>query len=891
MRLRGGDNRAEINGLQAQSSSVNYYFGNDAQKWQTNLATFAQVKTANVYQGVDVIYYGNQNRLEYDFVVAPHSSFEQIALEFDGADKLQIQPNGDLLARVGKSEMRQHKPVIYQQINGEKREIAGGYKIEKTNRRRRSSVKFEIGDYDADQPLIIDPTIVFSTLLGGSAGDDFFTPEAGTSITADAAGNVYVAGLTPSSNFPRANAQQNQNAGGYDAFLTKFDPTGSTLLFSTYFGGSADDRITALSLDNANNIYAVGSTLSTDLPLKTPFQAASKGGYETFIARFNAATGALNYSTYFGGAADDFASSIKPDNAGAVYITGDTTSTDLPTTANAVQKFNAGGSDLFAAKLDLNRNAVVFATYYGGSLNENAATGGNAVDSNGNVYLAGVTGSVDFPTTPNAFQTDGNGSDDAVAVKLNQSGSAVVYSTYIGGNLIDSAGAFTVDADGNMLLTGFTRSSNFPLRNAVQTDLQYVDAFVTKLNAAGSDIVYSTFLGGSDLERGYGIAVDAGGNAFVTGRSNSGNFPTRRAVRPARGLDDAFVARFNRVGALTFSTLIGGRGNDNGLGIVADNNNNAFVTGLGTTAFYTTDKAFQRTVNGGADAFVAKINTSAVKAKSDFDGDGKTDYAVWRPSDGVWYILQSSDSGIRYIKFGQSGDIPVPGDYDGNGKTDAAVFRPSNNTWYILNSRTNLVTARIWGANGDIAAPGDFDGDDRTDIAVYRPSNGTWYIVNSSTNNVRVVTFGTSDDKPVPADYDGDTTTDIAVYNPTTNVWTILNSFSGFTSLQFGTNGDRPTPADFNGDGFTDIAVYRPSNGIWYYSPNPNDSNFSAARWGLSGDVPSAGDYDGDGREDFAVFRPSDGIWYILRSSTNTLQAARFGTNGDKPIAAAYTPQ
>jgi hypothetical protein len=624
MAFVGANGGPHVSGREQLPGKVNYFIGNNPRKWRTNIATYAKVLYRDLYPGIDLVYHGRQGQLEYDLVIRPGADLRNIVLEFRGAERLEVDARGDLVMHTEMGAIRQRKPVVYQEINGARREIVGSYAVKGKHR-----VGFKVAAYDATRPLVIDPVLFYSTYLGGSFDDH------GEGIAVDSTGNAYVTGGTTSSNFPTTPGAYSTTFGccvgvSNHVFVTKLNPLGSApLIYSTYIGANGDDFGIGIAIDTLGNAYVTGRTGNNFPTTPGAFQTTFGGGnYDGFVTKLNSSGSALFYSTYLGGSGDDWGVGIAVDGAGSAYVTGRTGSTNFPTTIGAFQTAFAGGIDSFATpggtdafvtKLNPAGSApLLYSTYLGGSANDFG--NGIAVDGLGNAYVTGYSGSTNFPTTAGAFQTTFGGAVDAFVTKLNPLGSApLVYSTFLGGSSGDQGRGIAVDGSGNAYVTGFTGSTNFPTTlGAFQTSYGgNGDAFVTKLNPAGSaPLVYSTYLGGSNEDVGGGIAVDSSGNAYVTGYTFSTNFPTTpNAFQPTSGGGpDAFVTKLNPDGSATpgYSSYLGGSGFDRAFGIAVDSFGNAYVTGDTSGSFPTTPGAFQ-TAPGSLppapffDAFVSKI--------------------------------------------------------------------------------------------------------------------------------------------------------------------------------------------------------------------------------------------------------------------------------------------
>ncbi len=579
------------------AGTANYMVGSDRSRWRTGVPTFSRVGYRSLWRGIDAVYYGRRGSLEYDFRVAPGADPARIGLSFTGAD-VRVDRRGDLILGLLGARVRQRRPLAYQVIAGLRRVVASGYVLS------HGRVGVRVGSYDRRFPLVVDPVLSYSTYLGGS-GDDV-----GNGIAVDSAGSAYVTGTTTSAKFPIAGALQSTSSGNEDAFVAKLNPAGSALSYSTYLGGSNLDRAFGVAVDSAGSAYVTGFAGSTDFPTAGALQSTNPHGNDAFVAKLNPAGSALSYSTYLGGSSLDWGYGVAVDSAGSAYVTGSTRSANFPT-AGALQRTSGGDADAFVAKLNPAGSALTYSTYLGGStLDEGRgvavdsagsayvtgttgstnfptagalqrANGGGsgdafvaklnpagsaltystylggstldwgrgvAVDSAGSAYVTGSTDSDDFPTARALQRTNGGGNDDAFVAKLNPAGSALPYSTYLGGSNGDTGRGIAVDSAGSAYVTGRTGSPNFPTAGAPQRKNGggSGDAFVAKLNPAGSALPYSTYLGGSNIDAGNAIAVDTAGSAYVTGLTTSANFPTADALQPTNGGGgnyDAFVAK------------------------------------------------------------------------------------------------------------------------------------------------------------------------------------------------------------------------------------------------------------------------------------------------------------------------------------------------------------
>ena len=912
MKLVGANSEPRVEGQDELEGTSNYLIGNDRSKWHTDVPTFSKVRYEDVWPGIDLVWYGNQRTLEYDLVVMPGGDPSRIKIGFEGARRLRLDREGNLLIKTIACEITERAPVVYQDGEQGRKAITGHYTL-----KAGGDVAFEVGAFDPSKPLVIDPQLIYSTYLGGSGLD------AANGVSVDGGGNAYIAGRTESINFPVNSVLAPHAVASLGAaFITKLNAGGTAMVYSTILGS---DLVSdgALSGTQANGVAVTSDgkaciTGFTDNPENDGNYPVTDNAYQkngiclgafcellpvrfidAFVTVLNSQGNGLIYSTFFGGSAlfdstgarsEDVGEAIAVDSSNRVYITGSSSSNNLPT-KNAFQnspRSSGGGKDAFIAvfnpALSNGNDTLLYASYLGGSGDDFGK--GIAVDGSRNAYVVGGSASTDLETKAPAGQSlppfralYQGGATDAFAAKIDtgSSGSAsLTYLTYIGGSSTDRAEAVAVDSAQRVYITGATSSSStsFPLFNAFDTTQNNGEAFVAKLNADGTALFYSSFLGGTNdtsgrggFETGTGIAIDSAGNSYVTGRTSAGaTFPSGLVAPPfpANLQGTAFVAKIQAsvstasAPKLLYSTTFGGNG-AKAESITLDSKGNVYLAGATTGGLPTTTGAFQEAFQGGSsDGFVAKIGSTF----NDTIG-------VFRTS-ATDFLLRNSNSGGNpdlTVDFGLAGDVPIAGDWDGDGDDEPGVFRPS--TGQFLLRETTVTLIRPCGACIPIPV----------------------IIATTITLN-----FGQLDDKPVVGDWDGDGVDTVGVVRRSGNqaIWLLSNSPNidnstpvvDIPQFTFGTRFDTPIVGDWNGDGLDTPGVLQ--NGQFVISNqlqtlDPSEV-ITFTLQGATG-LPVAGDWDGDGVDTPGLF--DNGVFFLRNSNTTGFAdlVFSFGAAGDLPAA------
>ncbi len=848
----GANPQATALGEEPLPGKVNYLLGKASGRWQREISTFAKTRFKQVYNGVDVTYYGSGQRLEYDFILAPHADPKQIGLRFAGAEQVRLAKTGDLEVRLKGRTLRWQKPTVYQQSKTGRERVACGYTLAHT--RQGTIVRFSPGRYDTERALIIDPVLLYSTYLGGGIGDS------GNGIALDATGNAYITGFTDSTDFPvTAGAYQtvNHSTRRANAFITKLNPTGTALVYSTYLGGSGFESGNAIAIDPVGNTCITGETDSLDFPVTaTAYQQDNISGVTAFVAKLNASGSDLLYATFLGGSSGEAGNGIALDSSGNAYVTGYTSSADFPTTGGAAQtlKRSTNGTNAFVTKLNSDGTGLVYSTYLGGKVGDY----GNAIalDSANNAYVTGLTYSANFPTTSGAFQTTNRSarSSNAFVTKLNADGTAFAYSTYLGGSVFEAGNGIAVDTAGSAYITGYSGSTNFPTTSGAYQTTNHssnsANAFVTKLNANATALVYSTYLGGSTGDYGNGIAVDTAGNAYITGLANSTNFPTTAsAFQPTNhsvSHSNAYVSKLSPTGSvLLYSTCLGGTLGDKGNGIALDPAGNACITGSATSTDFPITAGVYQTTNQAlteGTAFVTRVSIPPIVA--DFNADGRTDMLLQDQNGNIcaWFMNGLTVLGGTYFSINPPVDYLLvgSGDFRGDGTLTLVLQSRNDNSialWYTSGSNNGTISG------GDYVNPappagwkavgiGDFNGDGKSDIVFQNQTTNQiaiWFMNGPNYQDGVLMPYTPPAGWQVVGvgDLNGDGNPDLVFQNQDTFqviVWYMRGStYLGGSAINATTASgwNVVSVADYNGDGYADLLFQNPSSNqaaLWYMS-------------------------------------------------------------------------
>jgi hypothetical protein len=579
---------------------VNYFTGRDESKWKTAIPTSKAVLYKNLYKNINLKIYGVEGQIEYDYIVKPGGKVADIKFEYADIKSTRVDKNGNLIIQTELGELRHAKPSCYQTIEGKKFDVKCQFR-----KKGQNAYGFEVEKFNPNYELAIDPTVIYSTYLGGADWR-----ENAYSIAVDSKGYAYVAGWTASANFPLKKPFQNKIKGQTDVFICKIKPLGKQLVYSSFLGGSDFDYAYSVAVDKNGAAYITGTTYSlNDFPLKNPFQSIFGGSWaDAFVCKINPSGSALVFSTFLGGDGHDYGWGIAVDSSFNVYVTGETSSANFPT-QNPIQAVHGGYRDAFVTKINSEGNAFVYSTYLGGSENDNGYA--IVLDSSQAVYIAGNTWSSNFPVK-NALYGTYRGDGDAIIAKINPAGNDLVYSTYFGGTGEEEGLGIAVDNTSSVYITGWTSSKDLPLKSAFQKTYGggLEDGFVTKINANGTGLVFSTYLGGLDMDKGLSIAVNANSNAYVTGHTFSKNFPIKNSLKPHTAYfeADVFIIQFERNGKkVVYSTLFGGRSDDWGIDICLDSLDQVYVSGITYAWDFPVKNAILAKSSKNCDGFVVKL--------------------------------------------------------------------------------------------------------------------------------------------------------------------------------------------------------------------------------------------------------------------------------------------
>lgn len=607
LRFAGAQPAPAAEPLEPLPGVSNYFYGKNPARWRTRVPHYGRVLFRQVYPGIDVVFYGGDRRLEYDFLVAPGADPSRIEICWSGAQRIRLDGNGDLLLDTSAGEVRQRRPLVYQTIAGKRIAVAARYRLA-----ARGRARLELGAWNRNFPLIIDPVIVYSTYLGGAGQEEAMA------IAVDPGGPVYIAGYTNSANFPLQGPIQNTIQGFSDVFVAKLNAVGTGLVYATFIGGEGEDRAIGIAADAQGNAYVTGLTGSFGFPVTPPtYQADFSGVQDAFLMKLAPFGDRLLVSTYLGPIDSyEIGYVVAVDLAGAITVAGVTNTGAFPTTPGAFDASFNGSNDIFVTKFDPSGRRLEFSTFIGGSFDERPLA--IIADRGGSLYIAGESASPDFPTTPGAYDATHNGLTDAFVLKLAANGKRLHFSTLLGSPGFDAAFGLTIEPGGRIYIAGQAGHAQFPTTaEAYQRTLGGpADAFVAKLSSDASELISSTLIGTPSFESGFGVQAAQGGHAVLVGYTESNNFPvTPDAFQLSANVSgDAFLTLFTPLlNTRVFSTVLGGLAAEIPRGLAMDAAGDVYIAGITFSSnFPTTGDAFDRTHNGGADAFITRVGGFAV---------------------------------------------------------------------------------------------------------------------------------------------------------------------------------------------------------------------------------------------------------------------------------------
>jgi hypothetical protein len=823
-------NRAQPDRVSSDSSgiegvrptgAVNFIHGRQASSWR-HTELYSGIRYNQLYEGVDLIYRSVDDRLKSEYIVSPGADPGKIRFRFE-ADNVEIS-DGALVVRANNASLREERPLTYQESEHGRQEIEARYYVFADG-----SVGFQIGEYDASRPLIIDPDISFSTYWGGAQLDAF------TGVASATDGSIIMCGWTESMDIPMSSGYQTSLRGSTDAFVMKLSPS-NAVVYATFLGGSGQDQATGVAVDAAGNAYVSGWTLSTDFPVAGAVQIALRGSKDAFVVKLSPSGSQLLYSTYIGGRGSDMANAIAVDSYGSAYIAGETNSSDFPT-VNAIQPALAGGTDAFVIKLAPNGASIAYGTYIGGATTDRAL--GIAV-LNGEAYITGGTESYNFPTV-RAFQPRNGGAQDAFVSKINASGNALVYSTYLGGSYgvpgaPEQGNAIAVTAAGEAIITGVTSSSDFPVTSALQpAPGGSNDAFVAKLSPSGATLQFSTYFGGAGDDVGNAIVLDRTGNIFIAGMTGSINLPVFAPIQSGKaGLYNAFIAVIKGAGnTLSFSSYWGGGGSESAAGVAIDANGGAVIVGSTASWNLPLKNQLQAYNPGLVSGFIARFSSLLISPR-DFNGDGQNDLVWQNPTTGeAWisFLAQGRPLSEQQVSGATSWQIAGIGDFNADGQPDLLWrYPPTGEYWAWLMSRTQRTSSVLISSptTWKIGTLGDLNGDGNIDVLWHDPVNGSlwvWLMQKTTLTSVIQLSGPTTFRAVGVADFDRDGRADLLMQDVNTGelaFWfTDGTKVISQKSVAGATTWKAIAVADFDSDGYSDILwQYPPTGEVWLWLMN-----------------------------------------------------------------------